>query len=204
MNGVIGVNAINDFFSGRIKSANNIYSGVTITQNGIEYVKDKEINLDKSNYDRYVKSNEPTISDYFLGYHGGMGSYIDSASLGNPMMNEKSLAEHIGYMGKALDEAYKEGQFSKEEYDDLNNQLDDYRDNAIERYHRALGARQDMIDCSEQRSFMMMNHIIDTRTVEEVIEAHKAAIDQYVKDNPIDLENILRMIQSVRYGQMIN
>ncbi len=49
--------------------------------------------------------------------------------------------------------------------------------------------------------FSMKAQKAEAMTAEEYLADRKAEIDAYIKQNPVDLEFIFKMINSIRYGK---
>lgn len=105
--------------------------------------------------------------------------------------DNSKIAEHIGGIGKRLDEAYAAGKFTKREYYQLCKGLDDYAVSLTERCTRSK-LRTDMIR-SEPKSSLM--------SAEEKIAERNEAADRILKNSPVNIKLILDMINAVRYGK---
>ena len=95
-----------------------------------------------NNRDTFEKSDEdsPAVT---VGEVVNYDSYADNLDFKiSAGMSREQLATHFGDLGKKLDEAYAAGEYSENEYNDLNSQLMESYDNAITRCERRAASRE--------------------------------------------------------------
>lgn len=114
-------------------------------------------------------------------------------------MSDSEIAEHVGGIGKRLDEAYANGKFTKEEYDELNNSLSDYAVKLANKSKR-MEASWSLTRNMSPLEFGMKTQKAESMTSEEYLADRKAEIEAYLKQNPIDMDFIFKMINEIRYG----
>lgn len=99
-----------------------------------------------------------------------------------------------------MDEAFANGRFTKEEYDELNKSLDDYAVNLANKSNR-MKASWSITRNMSPAEFSIKTQKAESMTAEDYIADRKAEIDAYIKQNPVDMEFIFKMINSIRYGK---
>lgn len=122
-------------------------------------------------------------------------------------MSTEELAEHFGGIGKRLDEAYSQGKFTEEEYDELNAGLDEYIEKMTAKSERMNAvwetAKENL--ANRRQGYLMAGVVYpkgDTRTVSEIQEEINSRVNNYVKNvSGIDRELLLTMINRIRYGK---
>lgn len=122
-------------------------------------------------------------------------------------MTSEELAEHFGGIGKRLDEAYAQGKFTKEEYDELNTGLDEYIEKMTSRSERMTAVWATGKEKMEEglRSDLAAGITItkgDIRPLEEIQAEISARIDEYVENVcKIDRKFLMKLFNNVRYGK---
>jgi hypothetical protein len=112
-------------------------------------------------------------------------------------LDENKLAQHLGEIGKNIDEAYSQGKFTKEEYDLLNEELAKYSEMAIsgqERYRAWRGEHEKNPIANFYGKQKSMQQI------KEEMDAPDPAISKKYDIYRIDRNLIWEMINKYRYG----
>lgn len=148
------------------------------------------------NFDRFESSGVDSIEN-LMGLHSPTSFMYIKSGLG---MSDSEIAEHVGGIGKRLDEAYSSGKFTKEEYDELNQSLDDYAVKLANKSKR-MEASWSLTRNLTPAGFSMITQKAETMTAEEYLADRKAEIDAYIKQNPIDMNFIFKLINSFRFGK---
>lgn len=148
------------------------------------------------NFDRFESSGVDSIEN-LMGLNSSSSFMCIKASLG---MSDNEIAEHVGGIGKRLDEAYKAGKFTETEYSELNKSLDDYAVKLANRCKRA-EAFFSLTRNITPAGFSMKTQKAETMTAEEYLADRKAEIDAYIKQNPVDMKLIFKLISAFRYGK---
>lgn len=146
-------------------------------------------------FDRFEGSGVDSIES-LMGLNSASSFMCLKASLG---MSDNEIAEHVGGIGKRLDEAYKAGKFTETEYNELNKSLGDYAVKLANRCKRA-EAFFSLTRNITPAEFSMKTQKAESMTAEEFIADRKADIEAYIKKNPVDMEAIFMMINNIRYG----
>lgn len=107
--------------------------------------------------------------------------------------DNSKIAEHIGNIGKRLDEAYAARKFTKREYYQLCKGLDDYAVSLTEKCTRSK-LMTDMIRSEPKVSSM---------PIEDRIAERNSAADKMLKNDPINMKMIFDMINAVRYSSRL-
>ena len=118
------------------------------------------------------------------------------SSLGQ--MGNSQIAMHVGGMGKYIDQAYAEGRFSKETYDKLNEGFNEY---AVKFAEKCKRAEASWIVFQEEYLARSTNPNLLNKSFEDIQADRSEMLDAYLEKNPIDMDLILKMINSVRYGK---
>lgn len=147
------------------------------------------------NFDRFESSGVDSIEN-LMGLNSASSFMYLKASLG---MSDNEIAEHVGGIGKRLDEAYKAGKFTETEYNELNKSLDDYAVKLSNRCKRT-EAFFSLTRNQTPAEFKMETQKAESMTAEEFIADRNAGIEAYIKQNPVDMEAIFMMINNIRYG----
>lgn len=147
------------------------------------------------NFDRFESSGVDSIEN-LMGLNSSSSFMCIKASLG---MSDNEIAEHVGGIGKRLDEAYKAGKFTETEYNELNKSLDDYAVKLANRCKRA-EAFFSLTRNITPAGFSMKTQKAESMTAEEFIADRNAEIETYIKQNPIDFKLIFKLISAFRYG----
>lgn len=126
-------------------------------------------------------------------------------------MSNEQLSQHFGDIGKRLDEAYAQGKFTEEEYNELNAGLDEYIEHATSQTEKMRAVwetgKQNMDGRFQAMKTDEYHPLTETRSVEEIKAEKAAEINNYVKNVcGIDRDMLRSMIHLVRYGnaEMIN
>lgn len=146
-------------------------------------------------FDKFESSGVDSIES-LMGLNSPTSFMYIKSGLG---MSDNEIAEHVGGIGKRLDEAYASGKFTKEEYDELNQSLDDYAVKLANKSKR-MEASWSLTRNLTPAGFSMITQKAETMTAEEYLADRKAEIDAYIKQNPIDMNFIFKLINSFRYG----
>ncbi len=112
-------------------------------------------------------------------------------------MTDERMAQHFGNIGKNLDEAYKAGKFTEDEYGELNASLDEYMENIISRNEQTLATRAVM---QQEWKDRMANKGVPPLSLEETQKKREAAVVEYIKTNGIDREALKRKSREIRTG----
>lgn len=147
-------------------------------------------------FDRFESSGVDSIES-LMGLNSPSSFMYIKSGLG---MSDNEIAEHVGGIGKRLDEAYKAGKFTESEYNELNKSLDDYAVKLANKCKRS-EASWSLTRNLTPAGFSMKTQKAETMTAEEYVADRKAEIEAYIKQNPIDLEFIFKMISAFRYGK---
>lgn len=147
-------------------------------------------------FDRFESSGIDSIES-LMGLNSPNSFMYIKSGLG---MSTDEIAEHVGGIGKRLDEAFANGRFTKEEYDELNKSLDDYAVNLANKSNR-MKASWSITRNMSPVEFSIKTQKAESMTAEDYIADRKAEIDAYIKQNPVDMEFIFKMINSIRYGK---
>ena len=118
------------------------------------------------------------------------------SSLGQ--MNNSAIADHIGGVGKQLDKAFENGYLTKEQYDMLNDHFNEYAKSLATRCK--MGEAQWKAFQTEYAERRQGSRFGMEKSFEDIMADRKAEMDYYLKKNPIDMDLIMSMINSVRYG----
>ncbi|MDE6593132.1 MAG: hypothetical protein K2K57_08745 [Oscillospiraceae bacterium] len=110
-------------------------------------------------------------------------------------MTAERMARHFGCIGKNLDEAYKAGKFTEDEYNGLNVSLDEYMENIISRNEQTLATRAVM---QQEWKDRMANKGVQPLSLEETEKKRAAAVAEYIKTNGIDREALKKMSREIR------
>ena len=146
-------------------------------------------------FDKFESSGVDSIES-LMGLNSPSSFMYLKSGLG---MSDKEIAEHVGGMGKRLDEAYANGKFTKEEYDELNKSLDDYAVKLANKSKR-MEASWSLTRNMSPLGFSMTTQKAESMTAEEYVADRKADIEAYIKQNPVDMEAVFMMINNIRYG----
>lgn len=145
--------------------------------------------------DKYYDTS--SIEALMGGFDSAASPMYLKAALG---MNDNEIAEHVGGIGKRLDEAYANGRVTKEEYDELNTSLNDYAVNLTNRCKRSEASRAII----KQEGTVNLQRLIvgfeDNRTVDEILAERNSAIEAYLEEHTVDMNMIFHLINNVRYG----
>lgn len=147
-------------------------------------------------FDRFESSGIDSIES-LMGLNSPNSFMYIKSGLG---MSTDEIAEHVGGIGKRLDEAFANGRFTKEEYDELNKSLDDYAVNLANKSNR-MKASWSITRNMSPAEFSIKTQKAESMTAEDYIADRKVEIDAYIKQNPVDMEFIFKMINSIRYGK---
>ena len=165
-----------------------------------------EINSAYPNYNKATASQGTSIDTTSLTtlfmHTPEMKLRIAMASVGDKNnFNEEYIANHIGNIGKNLDEAFSQGKFTQEVYDELNSQLNDYAVTLTEKLEKGRANRAVMLEEHQTRTQLILSGgTPEERTVDEVLSDRKTAIEAYLEKNKTDTSLIFKMIETVRYG----
>lgn len=147
-------------------------------------------------FDKFESSGVDSIES-LMGLNSPTSFMYIKSGLG---MSDSEIAEHVGGIGKRLDEAYASGKFTKEEYDELNQSLNDYAVKLANKSKR-VEASWSLTRNLSPAEFSMKARKAEAMSADEYLADRKAEIDAYIKQNPVDLEFIFKMINSIRYGK---
>lgn len=114
--------------------------------------------LAANNRDTFEKSAEDELTvetEEVMDYESSLDFKISAG------MTREQLATHYGDLGKKLDEAYANGEYTEEEYNDLNSQLMESYDKAITRCERRAAASE--IDKAEMQKKQAETMEVSTR-----------------------------------------
>lgn len=115
-------------------------------------------------------------------------------------MTDERMARHFGRIGKNLDNAYRSGKFTKEEYDALNGSLNEYMDNIIGRNDQTRATRAIMQQ--EWKDRLASKDAEDGNSPklspEEINKNRAARIAEYIKENGIDRKALRKMSDESR------
>ncbi|MCH5349325.1 MAG: hypothetical protein J1E40_08375 [Oscillospiraceae bacterium] len=122
----------------------------------------------------------------------------------NGVVDKKRIAEYYGNMAKRLDEAYEEGKFTKEEYDELNEMINSQMEREISCAER----RKAFLELGKKRyslSPVAAKEVIlreQSMTPEERFAERQQMISDYVeKYFKIDRTSLLELFNKIRYGK---
>ena len=118
------------------------------------------------------------------------------SSLGQ--MGNSQIAAHVGGIGKYIDQAYAEGRFSRATYDELNAGFNEY---AVKFAEKCKRAEASWIVFQEEYLSRSTNPGLLNKSFEDIQADRQEMLDAYLEKNPIDIDLILKMINSVRYGK---
>lgn len=118
----------------------------------------------------------------------------------NDHSDDNALAEHFGDLGKRLDEAYADGKFTEEEYNELNSSLDEY----IEK--RTSSAEKTRAFYAVMKEQHGMEAACPDRTekisADEYMSALKKKMDSFIENQgKINREVLRQMTDIIRYGR---
>lgn len=155
-------------------------------------------------------SDNITAADSIAGSGGDGGSYTGSITelfagrpdcpvivMSSAGMTDERMAKHFGNIGRNLDEAYKAGKFTEDEYGELNASLDEYIENIISRNEQTLATRAVM---QQEWKDRMANKDAPPLSPEESQKKRAAAVAEYIKTNGIDRESLKKMSREIRTG----
>lgn len=152
--------------------------------------------IETKKFDKFESSGVDSIES-LMGLNSPASFMYLKSGLG---MSDSEIAEHVGGIGKRLDEAYANGKFTKEEYGELNESLNDYAVKLANKSKR-MEASWSLTRNLSPAGFSMKTQKAETMTAEDYIADRKAEIDAYIKQNPVDMEFIFKMINAFRYGK---
>lgn len=161
-----------------------------------EFATPEDTANETKKFDKFESSGVDSIES-LMGLNSPTSFMYLKSGLG---MSDNEIAEHVGGIGKRLDEAYANGKFTKEEYDELNESLNDYAVKLANKSKR-MEASWSLTRNLSPAGFSMKTQKAETMTAEEYLADRKAEIDAYIKQNPVDLEFIFKMINAIRYGK---
>ena len=118
------------------------------------------------------------------------------SSLGQ--MNNNEIAKHIGGMGKKLDEAFAKGYLTEEQFDSLNKQFEDYATSLA--VFCKMGEAKWAAFRTEYTESRLGQLNGANKSYEDILADRQAAMEEFLEKNPIDMNLIMSMINSVRYG----
>ncbi|MDE5576493.1 MAG: hypothetical protein K2J11_03810 [Oscillospiraceae bacterium] len=160
-----------------------------------EFSTPEDAARENKKFDRFESSGVDSIES-LMGLNSPSSFMYLKSGLG---MSDKEIAEHVGGMGKRLDEAYANGKFTKDEYDELNKSLGDYAVKLANKSKR-MEASWSLTRNMSPLGFSMMTQKAESMTAEEYVADRKSEIESYIKQNPVDMEAIFMMINNIRYG----
>lgn len=178
------------------------------------------------NVDRFVSSEKIDYETYDLGTIGGKNktilefipydakdaiNFMDSdiqleleRGYTNGIVTKERIAEYYGAMAKRLDEAYAEGKFTKDEFDELNEMITSQVEKDAGLYERlkasyALGKERGSLS---YEAAMEVIHRQKNMTSEEFMAEREQMISDYVeKYCKIDRIALMKLFNSIRYGK---
>ncbi|MBD5139661.1 MAG: hypothetical protein HDT24_10165 [Ruminococcus sp.] len=160
-----------------------------------EFSTPEDAARENKKFDRFESGGVDSIES-LMGLNSPSSFMYLKSGLG---MSDKEIAEHVGGMGKRLDEAYANGKFTKEEYDELNKSLSDYAVKLANKSKR-MEASWSLTRNMSPLGFSMNTQKAESMTAEEYVADRKSEIEAYIKKNPVDMEAIFMMINNIRYG----
>lgn len=147
-----------------------------------------------------TKDSEDTTSLTYMFKMSGYSCLIG----GTDHPGKKALAEHFGGIGKRLDEAYAAGKFTEDEYNELNQSLNEYIEKRTSNAERATA----FYAIGKERGSMSANKLGEvikaeqSQTSEEFMENLRKRIDEYVeKYYKIDRNELFVFINNFRKGE---
>ena len=112
------------------------------------------------------------------------------SSLGQ--MDNQAIAEHIGTVGKKLDEAFSNGFLTKEQYASLNEKFREYAVN-LASFCKTGEAKWAAFQAEyAERGFN------PAKSFEDIQQDRQSRLENFLKNNPVDMELIMSMINAVR------
>lgn len=122
-------------------------------------------------------------------------------------ISKEKLAEHFGGIGKRLDEAYAQGKFTKDEYDELNAGLDEYIIKMTSRNEKMTAVWEmgkERMESSRAANLAAGITVTkgDIRPLSEIQDEINSALDQYVERAcKIDRDSLYNMINNIRHNK---
>ncbi|MDE7288936.1 MAG: hypothetical protein K2N71_05450 [Oscillospiraceae bacterium] len=160
-----------------------------------EFATPEDTANETKKFDRFESSGVDSIES-LMGLNSPTSFMYLKSGLG---MSDNEIAEHVGGIGKRLDEAYASGKFTKEEYDELNASLNDYAVKLANKSKR-MEASWSLTRNLSPLEFSMKTQKAESMNAKDYLADRKAEIDAYIKQNPVDMEFIFKMINAVRRG----
>lgn len=132
-------------------------------------------------------------------------SFIPKDGLKNSLVSKEQLAQHLGDIGRRIDECFAAGEITRQEYDDLNAGLEKFTEvstawlegrNAIRRFGKDMSN-----SIQSMRKHGASDIEIEAFAKEQRDDFHKN-IDEFIrKFCAIDRDLLLKLVQQVRGGE---
>lgn len=132
-------------------------------------------------------------------------SFIPKDGLKNSLVSKEQLAQHLGDIGRRIDECFAAGEITRQEYDDLNAGLEKFTKvstawlegrNAIRRFGKDMNH-----SIQSMRKHGASDMEIEAFAKEQRVDFHKN-IDEFIKKFcAIDRDLLLKLVQQVRGGE---
>ena len=126
-------------------------------------------------------------------------------------LSENEIASYIGGIGKRIDEAYAQGKFTEDEYNQLNDSLKEYAEAVTAKNERAIASWTIVRENANERSMLMKNGVRsdkdnDALPFEERIAEKRAEmndrINNYIKNVfSFDRSHLWNLINLFRYSK---
>ena len=132
-------------------------------------------------------------------------SFIPKDGLTNSLVTKKQLAQHLGDIGRRIDECFAAGEITRQEYDDLNAGLKKFTEVSaawLERQNAICRFAKDMShSIQSMRKHGASDREIEVFAKEQWEDFHKN-IDEFIrKFCAIDRDLLLKLVQRVRGGE---
>ena len=188
----------------------SVYKDLSSEQNADRFVSSGKI--DHQTYDLGITDGKNRTILEFIPYDAKDAvNFMDSdiqleleRGYTNGVVTKERIAEYYGAMAKRLDEAYAEGKFTKEEFDELNEMITSQVEKDAGLYERkkashALGKERGSLS---YESAMEVIHRQKNMTSEEFMTEWEQMISDYVeKYCKIDRVALMQLFNNVRYGK---
>lgn len=147
------------------------------------------------------KFADPDTSSVISLFETGNKTYAGVYSVGG-IGDDKKLASFFADIGKRLDEAYSEGKFTEEEYNELNSGFNDYISYMKDKNDTWRAEAEYNRSKIGYRNAMKVKEKIKTQSPEEFVAERKKAVDAILnrKGFRTPIEKMMEMINNLRYA----